>query len=83
MEYMELPDEPVALLSLFNFPLRLKMVFPKICTLSGRSRDGMLLDVDRWEDRLDSEIPSRACSHDGRSAEASDRSDDDPEEVVW
>ena len=47
VEYMELPDEPVALLSLFNLPRRLKIVLPKICTLSGRSRDGMLLDVER------------------------------------
>jgi hypothetical protein len=83
VEYMEL-DELWAPLSRFAFPLRLKMVFPKICTLSGRSREGMLLDVDRPEDFLESALPSSALfSHEGRSAEVSDRSEDEPDELVW
>lgn len=82
-EYNELPDELWVLLSRLNFPRRLKMVLPKIWTLSGRSLDGMLLDVDRPEDFLESVSPSSALSHDGRSAEARDRRDDEPDDVVW
>jgi hypothetical protein len=56
---------------------------PKICTLSGRSRDGILLDVDRPEDFLDRLLPSNEFSHEGRSAEVNERSEDEPDEVVW
>jgi hypothetical protein len=79
---MEL-DELWAPLSRFALPLRLKMVLPKICTLSGRSREGMLLVVDLPEDFLDSGFPSCPCSNEGRSAEVSDRSEEEPDEVVW
>jgi hypothetical protein len=82
VEYMEL-DELWALLSRLPFGLRLKMVLPNNCTLSGRSREGMLLDVDRPEDFLDSVFPSSGFSHEGRSAEVSDRSDEEPDELVW
>jgi hypothetical protein len=82
VEYMEL-DELWALLSRLCFPLRLKMVLPNICTLSGRSRGGMLLDVERPEDFLESVFPSIAFSHEGRSAEVSDLSEDEPDELVW
>jgi hypothetical protein len=82
VEYMEL-DELWALLSRLSFPLRLKRVLPNICTLSGRSREGMLLDVERPEDFLESVFPSKVCSHAGCSAEVSDRSDDEPDELVW
>ncbi len=83
-EYSELPDELWTLLSRFILALRLKRLLPKMCTLSGRSRGCiMLLAVDLPDDFLDSVRPSSACSHDGRSAEASDRSDEEPDEVVW
>jgi hypothetical protein len=82
VEYMEL-DELWALLSRLPLGLRLKMVLPNNCTLSGRSREGMLLDVDRPEDFLDSVFPSSGFSHEGRSAEVSDRSDEEPDELVW
>lgn len=60
------------------------MVLPKICKLSGRSRDGMLLDVDLPEDFLDRLLmPSSAFSHEGRSPDVSDRRDDDPDELAW
>lgn len=58
------------------------MLFPNTCTLSGRSLDGMLLATDLPDDFLDKLNPSKAFSHDGRSAEASDRKEDDPDEVV-
>jgi hypothetical protein len=84
VEYMEeLADELWALLSRLNFPLRLKMVLPNIWTLSGRSREGMLLDVDRPEDFLERLLPSYAVSHEGRSTEVSDLNEDDPDELVW
>jgi hypothetical protein len=82
VEYREL-DELWAPLSRLSFPRRLKMVLPKICTLSGRVWEGMLLDVERPEDFLERALPSNACSHEGRSAEVSDRSEDEPEELVW
>lgn len=83
-EYSELSDELWALFSRRSLPRRLKIVFPKICTLSGRSRDGMLLDVDLPEDFLDKLLmPSSAFSHEGLSPDASDRSEDDPDELVW
>lgn len=81
VEYIEL-DELWALLSRLSLPLRLKRVLPNICTLSGRSREGMLLDVERPEDFLESVFPS-TFSHEGRSAEVSDRSEDEPDELVW
>ena len=83
VEYMELADELWALLSRLNFPLRLKMVLPNICTLSGRSREGILLDVDRPEDFLERLFPSNPFSQEGRSTEVSDRSEEEPDEVVW
>jgi hypothetical protein len=43
----------------------------------------MLLDVDRPEDFLESVLPSSVFSHEGRSAEVSDRSEDEPDELVW
>lgn len=82
VEYMEL-DELWALLSRLSLPLRLKMVLPKIWTLSGRSREGMLLDVDRPEDFLDRLFPSNAVSQEGRSIDVRDRSEEDPDELVW
>jgi hypothetical protein len=83
-EYSELPDELWALFSRRSLPRRLKIVLPKICTLSGRSRDGMLLDVDLPEDFLDKLlIPSSAVSHEGLSPDASDRSEEDPDELAW
>jgi len=82
-EYSELPDEFRALLSRFSFPRRLKSVLPNICTLSGLSLFGMLLDTDRPEDFLDRPKPSIAFSQDGRSADERDRNDDEPDEVVW
>jgi hypothetical protein len=59
------------------------MVFPNICTLSGRSRVGILLAVDLPDDFRDKVIPSKPCSHEGRFPDARDRSDDDPDELVW
>lgn len=83
-EYNELPDELWALFSRRSFPRRLKIVLPKICTLSGLSREGMLLDVDLPEDFLERLLmPSSAFSHEGRSPDASDRSEDEPDELVW
>jgi hypothetical protein len=82
-EYKELADELWALLSRFNLARRLKIVLPKICTLSGRSRDGMLLDVDLFDDFLDRVMFSMACSQEGRSPDARDRKDEEPEDVVW
>jgi len=79
-----LPDEIGALLSRLSLPLRLKRDLLKIWTLSGRSRDGMALVVDLPEDFLDRLNPSSAFSQDGRSAEASDKREDEPDEVaVW
>jgi len=83
-EYSELlPDEVVgALLSRLSFPLRLKRDFPKICTLSGRSRSGKVFVADRPDDFLDKVRPSTAFSQDGRSTEDKDSSDDEPDEDV-
>lgn len=84
LEYMDdAADEPGALVSraLLSrlLPLRVKMDLPKICTLSGRSR--MLLVVDRPDDFRDKPTPS---SHDGRSVDARERIDEEPEDdVCW
>lgn len=78
---MEL-DELLALLSRLAFPLLLKRVLPNICTLSGLSREGILLDVDRPEDFLERVLSSMVCSHEGRSTDVSDRSEDEPSEAV-
>src|SRR5262249_45140813 len=82
-EYRELPEELWALPSRRSLARRLKIVLPNICTLSGRSRGCMLLEVDLPEDLLDRLIPSNACSHCGRSPDARDRREDEPDEVVW
>jgi len=81
VEYMELDDELWAPLSRFNLLRRPNIVFPNNCTLSGRSRRCVLLVVDRPDDFLDS-AASSIFSHDGRSADARERNDDDPDEVV-
>lgn len=72
------------LVSRLSLPRRLNMVFPKICTLSGRSRAGcMLLAVDLPDDFRDRVIPSKPCSHEGPFADARDRRDEDPDELAW
>lgn len=63
-EYVEL--SLVTRLSLLSLVLRLKMALPMAWTLSGRSREGMLLVVDLIDDFLESENESRACSQEGR-----------------
>ena len=69
IEYIELADELFALLSRFSrVPFLPKMVFPNSWTLSGLSRDGMLLEVDRPEERRDRAMLSRTWSQ-GRSEE--------------
>jgi len=81
VEYSELPaDEDGALLSRLSLPLRLKSVLPKICTLSGRSRNGMAPVTDLPDDFR--ERDSSAFSHEGRSVEVSERNDEEPEDVV-
>lgn len=43
----------------------------------------MLLDVDMPDDILDMTRLSSACSHGGRSADANDSKDEEPDDVVW
>lgn len=82
-EYTEFAAELWALLSRLSLPLRLKSDLLKNCTLSGRSFDGMLLDVDRPDDFRDNVLASRTFSHEGLSAEVRDRNEDEPEEWLW
>lgn len=81
VEYSELPDELCVLLSRFNLPRRLKIDLPNSWTLSGRSRDGMLLAVDLPDDLRESVRFSSVCSHEGRS-EPSDRRDPEADEAA-
>lgn len=77
-EYSELPDELCALLSRFDRPdlldlaRRWKIFLPNTWTLSGRSREGLPLVVDRCEDRRVILMLS--------NSEA--RSDEEPEDTV-
>lgn len=79
VEYNEL-EELGMLLSRRPLPFLPKMLLPKICTLSGRSRKGTLL-LDRPEDFLEMEMFSIVKSHEGRRSEVSDFKEE-PEEVT-
>lgn len=59
----------------------MKIPFPKNCTLSGRSREGTPLDVDRCDGFLDKLRLSKLGFHDGLS-DVPERRDDEPDDVV-
>lgn len=76
VELSEALEDPRSPLSLRPLPLRLNKDLLKICALSGRSREGMLLVVERCDDLLDRVKLSMPCSQEGLS-------DDDPDEFVY
>lgn len=80
-EYMELPEELWELLSRFDLPRRWKMFLLKTWTLSGRSREGLLLVVERCDERRVRDMLSRACSQAGRSP-VDERCDEEPDEAA-
>jgi hypothetical protein len=78
-----LPEEVWTMLSRFDLPRRWKKFLLKPWTLSGRSRDGALLPVDRLDGRRANDMLSKVCSHEGRSPFVDRIEDDRDDGVRW